>query len=775
MSSRMFRALVSACLLATAVTAVTTINASPAAAVTSYNVTTTNDVVATDGLLSLREAVDLANSDGDNSSIHLDPGQMYHLDLCEVKEPLENPGGGFSPPYDDDDNDDGDLDHTAPDNLTIFGNGSTIEQTCLYDRVLHSMHADAVTTVNDTTITGGNNTRDSGENIRSRGSLVITNDSVVRDGVDWGTYGYAVQVGDSSDVDETISLTINDSSIIDNNQSAVRLEYGTLDVDGATVSDNAGSGLTASFGIITVTDSDVNDNAGTGVGGVDSPVDLSDSTVSGNVLGVSATGNTPGASPMVIDNSTVNENSQGGISCGFCESMTISDSFIMDNGDLNAPLGSFGGISMFTYDVNVGITISDSMISGNRTPSDGGAIKAQFVDEGFGEPPVVPAVIITDSDIFNNRSGILSDGGAIFVIGADVSVGDGSNLTNNWAKPNDQLFGGDGGAIWISEGDTLTISDSNLADNRAQGEGGAVHARHVETVDVDDSLFASNHALGTSGGGLYLSNVEDIEIDDTSITHNHAVLGGAGVRLHAPDAFSYDADFDGTTIAHNTSSSPSVGGAGILATGDKLDLSLLNSTVTDNTAGGIGAGIDVLGDGDVDLRHVTLVSNHSTSGQVANLYHQNGTLSVAATVIAAGIGGGPDCGTATGSTNTGGYNIAGDHSCGFTSPNDRNGVVGLLLSALADNGGPTHTRRPSWNSPLVNVIPVAACTQTVDQRNFGRPDGARCDVGAVEVPGAGAGPGGLKPKPPRPSGPGRVTTPTLPPPPPPPPGKVIGS
>ena len=547
----MLRAIVALTITTGGLAVSTAASTAPAAALTNYVVTTTDDVVATDGLLSLREAMIEADSDGDDSTITLGVGLTYELDLCVMKEPYDNGTGNFVAPADDDANLDGDLDHSEANDLTIYGNGSTIDQLCDYDRVIHSMHDQTHLVIDDTTVRGGDDAPDLGDNIRAVGSVTLQNGTVVTDGAPFNGGGAAVYVVDeSSNTAPYATLSIVDSTITGNDQTGALIDYGTLVVDGSTVTNNDGSGVAASFSTIAVTGSTITGNLSTGIGGIDSSVDLSDSTVSNNGQGVSATGNTPFASPMVVTDSTIDGNEFGGLSCGFCQTVTVTDSAITNNGSLDGPLGTFGGISMFSYDVNDGVLVTRSTIAGNRTPSDGGAINARFVSD-FGEEGVLPLVLLDDSDVYNNRSGILSDGGAVYVERANVAIVNGSSLNDNRAKPSDRLVGGDGGALWVEEALTVDIEDSYLTGNQAHSDGGTVYARDVGIMRIDGSLVADGRALGGGGGGLHLHGVADLRVTDSSIIDNESQQAGAGFHLGSIGEEIYVADFEGSTVARN--------------------------------------------------------------------------------------------------------------------------------------------------------------------------------------------------------------------------------
>lgn len=77
-----------------------------------------------------------------------------------------------------------------------------------------------------------------------------------------------------------------------------------------------------------------------------------------------------------------------------------------------------------------------------------------------------------------------------------------------------------------------------------------------------------------------------------------------------------------------------------------------------------------------------------------------------------------------------GVNASVDDDCGFVAAG---GIASpLLLGALGDNGGPTPTFLPQAGSPLIGAASTAECL-AADQRGVARPQGAACDIGAVEV------------------------------------------
>ena len=141
------------------------------------------------------------------------------------------------------------------------------------------------------------------------------------------------------------------------------------------------------------------------------------------------------------------------------------------------------------------------------------------------------------------------------------------------------------------------------------------------------------------------------------------------------------------------------------------------------------------GTGSSKLVHVTLYGN--TVVNVDN-FATNANLSIDAesqapqlqNTIIQGTAGGENCFLGVTPISLG-YNQANDASCGLNGVGDQQDA-NVTLAPLADNGGATRTHLALQGSSTVDAIPADNCPLTVDQRDFGRPQGPNCDAGAVE-------------------------------------------
>lgn len=160
-------------------------------------------------------------------------------------------------------------------------------------------------------------------------------------------------------------------------------------------------------------------------------------------------------------------------------------------------------------------------------------------------------------------------------------------------------------------------------------------------------------------------------------------------------------------------------------------LTVINSTITNNTADTNNSGGGFLNDG----------------GGILNGTNGGSTTTLKNTIVAGNFdlsGGAPDvAGTFTASFN----NLIGNTTggTGFGGTDILNTAAGLL--ALANNGGSTQTHALTTASPAYNKGDNATCAAApvngVDQRGMARPEGASCDIGAFELKAAAQAVGGL--------------------------------
>jgi predicted outer membrane repeat protein len=180
--------------------------------------------------------------------------------------------------------------------------------------------------------------------------------------------------------------------------------------------------------------------------------------------------------------------------------------------------------------------------------------------------------------------------------------------------------------------------------------------------------------------------------------------------------------FNGNTAAHQ--------GGAIFS---NSDFSITDSTFNNNTGTNGGGAIYQEQGGNSILSFSTVVGNHSPQFG-AGVYNDSGGSSQGTLTIFASIVSGNETGNCDGVLQTGGYNLSNGTGCGgvFTGTGDLINQT-LTMGALGNNGGPTQTMLPAAGNPAINHVPSGVCQLQYDQRGGGRPFGAGCDSGAVEV------------------------------------------
>lgn len=308
--------------------------------------------------------------------------------------------------------------------------------------------------------------------------------------------------------------------------------------------------------------------------------------------------------------------------------------------------------------------------------------------------------------------------------------------------------------------DTLTITGNGAGKTIIDASGLGDRVLHVFsglTVELNDLTIRGGIAPGTlfsdpnSWGGGILS-YGNLTANRIRVTGNNSNQRGGGIYFANGTS-----QINDSLIAANTSVT-SGGGVFLDGQASTVLVTLNNSTLSGNSAGGSGGGLAVfLGGATAALNYVTVANNQavSTGGGVSNIPTVEGTLTIRGTLIAdnaVSVGPGPQC---SGTITSLDYNHIEDTiGCGLITGTGDVVVGDPSLGALANNGGPTSTHALGTSSIVINTIPGGASgcgtTYTADQRGVSRPQGGSCDKGAYEfvtavVPGVngGDGPGGV--------------------------------
>jgi len=278
-------------------------------------------------------------------------------------------------------------------------------------------------------------------------------------------------------------------------------------------------------------------------------------------------------------------------------------------------------------------------------------------------------------------------------------------------------------------------------------------------------------------GGAVVSPDEYVQLFQCTIANNQATLDGGGIAMTGGTLV-----IDTCTIANNHTDSA---GGGIFNLGGTAKISVVNSTISGNTADGQGAGIyslymnqpdaivvsnsTISGNvafrgGGIFLRDFTggcLIRNSTITANISNAPMGSGdarggglfasgfgsTFEVQSSIVAGNFGadGKPDwnhdVGTQTvvGNDNIIGADEANDNfTFSGTSTGNQTGTVAMpfdpLINPLANNGGPTPTHSLKAMSPALDNGNTSTGGLIYDQRgpNFFRIRGGRADVGAFE-------------------------------------------
>lgn len=403
-------------------------------------------------------------------------------------------------------------------------------------------------------------------------------------------------------------------------------------------------------------------------------------------------------------------------------------------------------------------SLRQAIINANNNPNSAGSVDRVVFSPGIanqtitltsGDIEITDGVAIVGSGnvkVDGNKQGLkLGTSSRIFEI--NMSPTSGNVNISNLTLQNGRASGGNGGAIYAYYANKVTLNHVRIqgceaiGDAESGGEGGGIEVEMGQLVVVN-SVITGNTATSVSptysygtGGGISVCSCATLFIQNSTISNNHADKLGAGIHLEG------EGTIQGTTISGNVCGGEA-GGLCFISTGT---LTLTNCTIAKNRGSSVGALYAVtFSVGQVTIQNSTIAQNTAATG-VGGIMNLFGEMRLKNTIVASNKAGTAivDLGNEEGIIDAT-YcliQVPGSALAGSTSNHNIIGVA-PLLGPLAFNGGPTQTMALLPGSRAINAgDPNFQPPPSTDQRGpgFARVSGGRIDIGAFEVQAAGSG------------------------------------
>ena len=670
--------------------AVVGVTAGPAQAA-SIVVTTTADVMATDGLCSLREAIRSANQ---NNIIPAVPGECASGDAVPAIDVITFAGPGVYvltiPGRGENGAALGDLD--IAESLTIAGTASlnvpiTIDAQGI-DRVFHVLRSAAATLTGPLRIRGGHTTGEGGSEDGGLGGGILNDGRLVLDGVE---------------------VTGNIASCEDRGRGCESYGGGI-----ASLIDDAPP--------TTIHHSLVWDNL---------------VTCSGDACRARGGGIAHGTNVMIVNDSQVLSN-KASCTAQLC---------VSGGGGIFA----LGPLTLGGYDE---VTGNEVECDGFACTSRGGGLEARTALEIQPSGFLTPLTLIDRNSAVCVDDGCHAGGGGIF-LGGDAEPDAALTMVAQVSKNQVACAFGTlicvaaGGGIHNAFG-SMSITASVIAGNlsvcanpECDTHGGGIFNDTNLNVLIDNSTLRHNDTTCATalcragGGGMDTEGTGDVSIERSTFDSNHAschapasrfkcVAHGAGLLIsdHSSADIRRSTFFANSTVcAHDNCDGH--GGAVYLV--DNVGAVIENSTFSHNSATRGGAVYNL---GSITVSFGTFADNAAELG--SGLYLKSPLVNTVMNSVLANSPGANCDSDGNVPFVASGTNLSSDGSCGGFNLHNANPKLGVL----GYYGGLTKTRPLLAGSPAIDAAPI--CTNAfgtpvaIDQRNVPRPDGAHCDLGAFE-------------------------------------------
>jgi hypothetical protein len=512
------------------------------------------------------------------------------------------------------------------------------------------------------------------------------------------------------------------------------------DTPSATITDTTFNGGAVSGGNAVIGGAIANvGNTIAGASVVPGKLDLTRVTVSKNVAGAAGGVYTGGAT--TVTDSTFDQNQATSGSGGYGGALYSTpfpatdpaNTVTIDHTAFTKNISAFVGGAIASLK---GTTL---VIKNGSSLTDGGAISGGGIYNAG-------AASVASSSVSDNDASY--QGGGIY--DGSIVTADTPTLTLNNATIDNNTAANSAGGLLVSNKASVTATGGTISGNSAQGAGGLL-VGDTGVASFDSTDFVGNTATGSAGGAALNSGI--LSIAHGLISTNHAIktgantgLGGAIYSGSNTAGASTKLTIDASTISGNDADAASVLVTFSPGDGATNLTSIDRSTITGNTSSTNVGAIEQFHP--LSITNSTITNNLAPGGPGALVMVVPASVRVAGTIIASNGSG--SCSGALPAASDGGYNLStpGDTTCGFT-PAKNDVSAQPLLGPLGNNGGDTPTQLPSATSPALDRIPATTATGITDavtgnpvtlcaaaakdQRDVNRPQGAKCDIGSVEV------------------------------------------
>ena len=314
----------------------------------------------------------------------------------------------------------------------------------------------------------------------------------------------------------------------------------------------------------------------------------------------------------------------------------------IENVEFNNNVADLGGGAIYTA-WNSNLSVINSKFDGNQAIAgndERGAGAIAFVSPG--------TFTVRNSEFTNNR-GIV--GGAINSLNGKLTI-ENSRFVNNDTEsaffasddPIDPFLRGYGGAIYTDRasssveesqgiGGTIRITGSVFDNNRSKGGGGATHlfTSPTDRVIIEDTTYTNNKTAalpggeGGSGGALYqLSDAPNrgLTITNTTFANNTAAAQGGGAWLFNAPTTITNSTFTGNSALLGNFAGNGGAIAILSAANANISTDIVNTTIANNFANGIGGGVFASDPPQVNLKN-TIFANNTVGNQFGSLPQSN--------------------------------------------------------------------------------------------------------------------------------------------------------